>query len=75
MLLAESVSAAETLLRKISPDLRATELTGKDGTPLTEPIRYGELYSTMETARRIAFVLASGAEASARRVGRAHDRR
>ncbi len=61
--LRESVSAAETLLRKISPDLRATELTGKDGTPLIEPTRCDELLSKMEVARRIAFVLAMGDEA------------
>ena len=61
--LAQRVQVAETLLKKLLPDLRATELTGKDGAPLIEPTRHDELYSTMEIARRIAFVLASGAEA------------
>ena len=61
--LAQRVQVAETLLKKLLPDLRATELTGKDGAPLIEPTRHDELYSTMEIARRIGFVLASGAEA------------
>ncbi len=55
--LTESISAAETLLRKISPDLKATELTGKDGAPLVEPT-----YSTTEVARRIAFILAKATQ-------------
>ncbi len=33
--LAQRVQASEMLLRKLLPDLKATELTGKDGAPLT----------------------------------------
>ncbi len=59
--LAQRVQAGETLLRKMLPDLKATELTGKDGAPLIEPpTRRGELYSTIDLARRMAFVLAAG---------------
>ena len=32
--LAQRVQAGETLLRKLLPDLKATELTGKDGAPV-----------------------------------------
>ncbi len=58
--LAQRVQASETLLRKLLPDLKATELTGKDGAPLIEPTRRDELYSTMELARRTAYLLAAG---------------
>ena len=58
----QRVKAGETLLRKVLPDLKATELSGPDGKPLLEP---GEL-STLEAARRVAFLLASGADLSAR---------
>ena len=34
--LEQSVVAAETLLRKISPDIRATELSGPDGGPIEQ---------------------------------------
>ncbi len=58
--LAQRVQASETLLRKLLPDLKATELTGKDGAPLIEPSRRDELYSSMELARRTAYLLAAG---------------
>ncbi len=61
--LTQRVQASETLLRKLLPDLKATELSGPDGAPLIEPTRCGELYSKIEPARRIAFVLASGLDA------------
>ena len=61
--LTQRIQAGETLLRKLLPDLKATELTGKDGAPLIEPTRVDELYSSVEVARRIAFVLAGGLEA------------
>ncbi len=61
--LAQRIQAGETLLRKVLPDLKATELTGKDGAPLIEPTRRDELYSSMELARRMAFVLAAGDDA------------
>ncbi len=61
--LAQRVQASETLLRKLLPDLKATELTGKDGAPLIEPTRRDELYSSMELARRTAFMLRAGDDA------------
>ncbi len=61
--LAQRVQASETLLRKLLPDLKATELTGKDGAPLVEPTRRDELYSSMELARRTAFMLRAGDDA------------
>ena len=58
--LAQRVQASETLLRKLLPDLKATEITGADGAPLIEPSRRDELYSSMELARRTAYLLAAG---------------
>ena len=58
--LSQRVQAGETLLRKLLPDLKATELTGKDGAPLIERTRHDELYSTLELARRTAYLLAAG---------------
>ncbi len=59
--LAQRIQAGETLLRKLLPDLKATELTGKDGAPVIEqPTRHDQLISSMELARRMAFVLAAG---------------
>ncbi len=59
----QRLTAMQTLARKVLPDLRATELTGRDGEPVIPPTRVDELYSTMEVARRLAFVLAGGLEA------------
>ena len=61
--LAQRVQASETLLRKLLPDLKATELTGKDGAPLIEPTRRAELLGTMEAARLILATLREGVEA------------
>ena len=58
--LAQRIQAGETLLRKLLPDLKSQELTGAGGTPLVEPTRRDELYSTMELARRTAYLLAAG---------------
>jgi hypothetical protein len=58
--LAQRIQAGETLLRKLLPDLRSQELTGKDGEPLIKPSRRDELYSSLELARRTAYVLAAG---------------
>ncbi len=44
--LAQRVQASETLLRKLLPDLKSTEITGADGTPLIKPSRCDELYSS-----------------------------
>ena len=63
--LAQRVQASETLLRKLLPDLKATELTGKDGAPLIEPTRRVELLGTMEAARLILAALREGVEAEA----------
>jgi hypothetical protein len=48
--LAESTAAAELLLRKIAPDLRATELSGPDG----QPIQSEQL--TVEISQRLSQV-------------------
>ncbi len=74
--LAQRVQASETLLRKLLPDLKATELTGKDGAPLIEPTRRDQLYSSMELARRMAFCAGGGrrCESGTRSAGRANDR-
>ncbi len=61
--LTESISAAETLLKKIAPDLKSQELSGPDGAPLVVPTHIDKLCSTMEVARRVAFTLAGGLEA------------
>ena len=42
--LAQRVQASETLLRKLLPDLKATELTGKEDTPLIPPDPPGQTY-------------------------------
>ncbi len=59
----QRLTAMQTLARKVLPDLKATELTGKDGAPLIEPTRRDELYSSMELARRTAFMLRAGDDA------------
>jgi hypothetical protein len=60
----QRIKAGETLLRKLLPDLKATELTGAEGAPLIlPPTRREELVSSAELARRMAFLLAKGAEA------------
>ena len=63
--LAQRVQASETLLRKLLPDLKATEITGADGAPLIEPTRRVELLGTMEAARLILAALREGVEAEA----------
>ncbi len=61
--LAQRVQAGETLLRKLLPDLKSQELTGAGGAPLIEPTRRDELYSSIELARRTAFMLRAGDDA------------
>jgi len=54
----ERMRAAAILAAKLLPDLKAQELTGKDGGPIeTKEV------SALETARRIAFLLRAGLEA------------
>ncbi len=48
------------LYKAVIPELRGEVLTGEDGAPLIEPTRRDELYSTMELARRTAYLLAAG---------------
>ena len=63
---AERMRAAETLARKLLPDLAATAITGSDGGPVAFT---GDSLSPFELARRVAFALANGvaaAEAEAR---------
>ena len=52
--------AIKLLYKAVIPELKGEVLTGEDGAPLIEPTRRDELYSTMELARRTAFVLAQG---------------
>jgi hypothetical protein len=52
----ERVAAARTLLGKILPDVKATELTGKDGDPLFPTPEV----TPMEIGRRVAYLLANG---------------
>ena len=61
--LTQRVQASETLLRKLLPDLKATELTGKDGAPLIEPTRRDKLLTTFESAMIIGLALRKGEEA------------
>ena len=56
----QRLTAMQTLARKVLPDLKATELTGRDGTPVIKPSRHDELYSSLELARRTAYLLAAG---------------
>ncbi len=63
--LAQRVQASETLLRKLLPDLKATEITGADGAPLIGRTRRVELLGTMEAARLILAALREGVEAEA----------
>jgi hypothetical protein len=56
----QRLTAMQTLARKVLPDLKATEITGADGAPLIKPTRRDELYSSLEVARRTAFLLAAG---------------
>jgi hypothetical protein len=53
---ADRMRAAETLSRKILPDLKATELSGPGGDSIQV-----EQVSDLEVARRIAFILARAA--------------
>ncbi len=62
---AQRVQASETLLRKLLPDLKATEITGADGAPLIGRTRRVELLGTMEAARLILAALREGVEAEA----------
>ena len=62
--LEQRLRAGETLLRKILPDLKATELSGPDGAPLIEPTPRDKHLSTLEAARHIAFVLDKAARGS-----------
>lgn len=53
--LGESITAAETLLRKIAPDMKATEISGPEGGPIRteDATRLG----MVELGRRAAFLL------------------
>ncbi len=55
--------AIKMLYRAVIPELRGEVLTGEDGAPLIEPSRRDELYSSMELARRTAFMLRAGDDA------------
>jgi hypothetical protein len=55
--------AIKLLYRAVIPELRGEVLTGEDGAPLIIPAPRDELFSKVELARRMAFVLAAGDEA------------
>ncbi len=55
--------AIKLLYKAVIPELRGEVLTGEDGAPLIEPSRRDELYSSMELARRTAFMLRAGDDA------------
>ncbi len=55
--------AIKMLYRAVIPELRGEVLTGEDGAPLIEPTRRDQLYSSMELARRTAFMLRAGDDA------------
>ncbi len=52
--------AIKLLYKAVIPELRGEVLTGEDGAPLIEPTPRDELFSKVELARRMAFVLAAG---------------
>lgn len=58
--LSESTAAAETLLRKIAPDMRATEVSGPDGGAIETKVE-GGLHPMLELYHRSKFVAAYGA--------------
>jgi hypothetical protein len=51
--LEQRLKAAELLLRKLLPDLKATEVSGPDGAPIAVAVEY----SDQELARRVALML------------------
>jgi hypothetical protein len=53
--LQESICAAQTLLKKIAPDLRSQELSGPDGADLAGPA-----VPARDLARRVALLLSRG---------------
>jgi len=55
--------AIKMLYKAVIPELRGEVLTGEDGAPLIEPTRRDELYSSMELARRTAFLLRASDDA------------
>ncbi len=63
--LSERAKAAETLLGKILPDLKSTELSGPEGEPLLPAGSSvnSSLPPDVEVARQVAFMLARGLNA------------
>lgn len=62
--LRERTSAAKTLLNKLVPDLKSTELSRSDGKPLFDrDPGSGHPDEDVELARRLAFLMASGQNA------------
>ena len=55
--------AIKLLYKAVIPELKGEVLTGEDGAPLVEPTRHDELYTKMEVARRVAFLMAGGIDA------------
>ena len=61
--LTQRVQAGETLLKKMLPDLKATELSGPDGAPLIDAVKVEDL-TTTEAARLILATLREAKEAA-----------
>ncbi len=55
--------AIKLLYKAVIPELKGEVLTGEDGAPLIVPTARDELFSKVELARRLAFVLAAGDDA------------
>ncbi len=55
--------AIKLLYKAVIPELRGEVLTGEDGAPLIEPTPRDELFSKVELARRMAFMLRAGDDA------------
>ncbi len=55
--------AIKLLYKAVIPELRGEVLTGEDGAPLILPAPRDELFSKVELARRLAFVLAAADDA------------
>ena len=63
--LQDRLSAARVLIGKIAPDMKATELSGPDGSAIEITAGDGNLNPMAEAARRFSFIMASGEAATA----------
>ena len=63
--LQDRLSAARVLIGKIAPDMKATELSGPDGSAIEITAGDGNLNPMAEAARRFSFIMAAGDAATA----------